>query len=821
MARYSAAKRRNIIAGALCTMAVGAMSIVSCVAWFYVETKNDTTLNVKGGAHASYFNGGNGTAAIEGQEYKAGDETGPYQIYYPTQLYYLSWLQYLGYFNEREGTHFVLTNDLDMKDYVLPPIGTIDEPFIGVFDGNGHTISNLKVSSDYGSLTSVPHEALNDGETGLKSDINIVGMFGVVGNYDGDAVYSSSEDQIYDFVLDNPIITSSSSKALGGLLVGYMNGPVKEVGVYKGALSFANAATPISNGALTGNLSDASIIGYASAQFRSAPNVYTLSDVTIKEHSGEGGSQGGGEGDEQGWGGSIDVKTLLERMNFMSQSTNSNMKKGVYRNSTFNWTANGSYIALREDRAIPLSIDNEMNQTFYNNNDNEIVSNGNSGYIVGLGGTSSSNFTARVGGNTDTSLGISSSLNGQSTYKPYTESDKTSNLALVTINSSQGSNAIVQIRDDYNSSISKMADANSISNVDDLNLTRYNAVRSSLNELLDNPGYNYYLRWAAAMSTTSVGCSNENDLSNYTKVTIPGKINGINYQNYETLRYMVNVSVKENGYITAVGRPYGSAKASMAGLVRIKRDDSGAITFRKVVQKTEVDDKMNVKTTYIDGTTDVDTGFNESTKRTGYDKALWTGFNARGYLMYVEIPVQKGDYAFGRTDTNSNNNGFSFCYLDLGVNGGEEEEVEGTYKEWSLDQVFPKTWSISGLDFITTLDKDRKDLYLCCVVSIDDPASYTFNRNGAKSMQITGNVQATYAENGMTITDSSGPVDVDYSSVDTTTIVWKYRITTFSDGNITRVFTRNGQENDTNGSLLDADYMSANHQDIYLALLAG
>ncbi len=43
-------------------------------------------------------------------------------------------------------SNFVLTADIDMKDYVLhSTIGTEENPFKGTFDGQGHTISNLTV----------------------------------------------------------------------------------------------------------------------------------------------------------------------------------------------------------------------------------------------------------------------------------------------------------------------------------------------------------------------------------------------------------------------------------------------------------------------------------------------------------------------------------------------------------------------------------------------------------------------------------------------------------------------------------------------------
>jgi hypothetical protein len=104
-------------------------------------------------------------------------------------------LQYLGYFNDTT-TYFVLTSDIDASDLVLPPVGTASSPFIGYFDGNGHTISGLNISNDKtklnntdvdGNKFNIPYQALENGE--LTDPAEIVGFFGVVGEIDED--YSS------------------------------------------------------------------------------------------------------------------------------------------------------------------------------------------------------------------------------------------------------------------------------------------------------------------------------------------------------------------------------------------------------------------------------------------------------------------------------------------------------------------------------------------------------------------------------------------------------------------------------------------------------
>lgn len=56
--------------------------------------------------------------------------------------------------NSFEDGTFTLTEDIDLSGEEWIPIGTEDNPFTGTFDGGGHTISNMSISSEgkYGAL---------------------------------------------------------------------------------------------------------------------------------------------------------------------------------------------------------------------------------------------------------------------------------------------------------------------------------------------------------------------------------------------------------------------------------------------------------------------------------------------------------------------------------------------------------------------------------------------------------------------------------------------------------------------------------------------
>ena len=195
---------------------------------------------VGGEVMPGYFAGGKGTAEQ------------PYVINRPIHLYNLAWLQNTGRFNQPDenGTytqhHFVLAADLDMKDIVLPPIGTITYPFIGTFESETsisdgvtdevkYTIRNLTVSNVIGSgeIEKRPQSVV-----GLNG-AEIIGMFGVIGVYDlaeNYQTYGNIVPSVSDFYLESPVIRAQTQKALMGLIAGYVNGKVHEVGVQGGKL---------------------------------------------------------------------------------------------------------------------------------------------------------------------------------------------------------------------------------------------------------------------------------------------------------------------------------------------------------------------------------------------------------------------------------------------------------------------------------------------------------------------------------------------------------------------------------------------------------
>ena len=205
-----------------------------------------------GSIFSGYFAGGDGSAGT------------PYIITSPIHLYNLAWLQNTGRFNNKTDDagnpiqfHFVLAENLNMSAYKLPPIGTSDFPFMGTFEGNNHVIEGLTVSN---ILAENEVEKRPPGVLELN-DAEMTGMFGVVGIVEKENYGTTAKPSISNFVLKNPTVRACTSQALVGLIGGYVNGDLINIGVEGGTIVSGAANTgametdePISHFALIGKL---------------------------------------------------------------------------------------------------------------------------------------------------------------------------------------------------------------------------------------------------------------------------------------------------------------------------------------------------------------------------------------------------------------------------------------------------------------------------------------------------------------------------------------------------------------------------------------
>lgn len=257
-----------------------AASFMGSFAWF-VNTVTLSETKINGSSEAAYF------------AYGDGSENNPFGISVPRHLRNLAWLQYMGEFSDSH-YYFELASNIDAGNYVIPPIGTEDNPFIGVFDGQGYTISNLKVTNDGTAFTAKPSNV-----TYNQADAEVVGFFGVVGTLE-DESYSSSVNCLKDVTLNNITVESKTDYTLIGLAAGYINAAMSGVKVgSSNIITNGNSAKPY-----TANLSDYGLVGYTTKTGANGTFSQKLSNYYNSSSS----------GDDAGWGGSIDMKAFYNRL---------------------------------------------------------------------------------------------------------------------------------------------------------------------------------------------------------------------------------------------------------------------------------------------------------------------------------------------------------------------------------------------------------------------------------------------------------------------------------------------------------------------------
>ncbi len=290
-----------------------------------------------GSTEAAYFAGGTGA------------ENSPYEIKSAVHLYNFAWLQYLGYFNMNPDfnngltqSHFVVSDNIDMSGFrsAIPPIGTTEYPFIGVFDGGNNTVRSVTVSNEKGTgdntLKIRPSNAEFNGTAllhvaGGGDEVSIAGLFGVTGDYDGYiATYKAAHPGFTDenaaamtvknFYADKLHVRSGSAATLTGLVAGYAGSGISNVGVYRGDINYASGASGLT--AISGDTAVTSKYALVGAVNE---NVVEWSDAE------------GTGGDNPDWGGSVDMKSLYGRL--QSFRANATQKTDNY---TYNTTNNNT-----------------------------------------------------------------------------------------------------------------------------------------------------------------------------------------------------------------------------------------------------------------------------------------------------------------------------------------------------------------------------------------------------------------------------------------------------------------------------------------------
>ena len=686
-----------------------------------------------GSAKASYFGGGDGS------------RDKPYEISSSTHFYNLAWLQYLGYFNHAEAnngryqSYFRLADNIDMSglNSALPPIGTSKYPFIGNFDGCGYTVKNVTISnklngSDGEALTNylnvrptvADNFAANKtvlpvwGDT--SKDVNIVGLFGITGDYgstataggvvqDAYGIYSetntegklrdslkspaksiSDEDanstekayygamSVANFYADNLHVRSASDSTLVGLAAGYANAAIGSVGVYRCDITVKAGATGLSDSA---PLSNYSLLG-------------DYNDAVITWGEKPSGSGGGGSGND--WGGSIDMRTLARRINYIyGAKTTVKYPSGVSDTGfAINVASSNKYLSpswntntgqalefyLGSGTMLPLAVDKEtmglsswdseektnttnniQTNSWYTDNGYELIGSSNTGYIVGSN-TASTSSGVRVkvqpiassnGGGIFRSLGLSSTQSSAT----YSAND----FVMLTVGTD---NKTYRISDDFNkNAINKNSEIWAKEEYTG-NLHQYETVRKNINEMMNGNQIAHGLRFFnfnASNYTTKT----------LTNVSLPG-ITG----SYTLIEGGINFKVAKKGYVTAISGAFARGvqydaqnKETLFNLFKVERNDDHSIASVTEIKTIYTDSSDNI---YYNPTDITDKTLAISFSALSGD----TGVFESGTAYYTEFPVNDGDYFISGTQVSNTSNAkaFTAClmYLDIGANAGGE-----------------------------------------------------------------------------------------------------------------------------------------------------
>ena len=745
--------------GIICLTIAVVLCCVATFAWFDNSVGSlDFPTNFGGSSIAAYFNGGEGSKAD------------PFQIDNPTNLYNLAWLQYLGYFNLRSGlnngraqTYFKLTSNIDMSEVAsylkaLPPIGTSEHPFIGQFDGNNKTVSKLSVSNkreDYGVYpTNAKFDnsgmltTCADAADATPSQIEFVAMFGVVGDFNewvtkstaytgndnnvefGDsraepALNPSPDPQkanqffygsmyVGSMYVDNLVVKSYTDNTLVGLAAGYVAGSLKNFGVYRSTINLAGgskgttlAKTIDANGnqvAYGNTVSKFSIVGDYDT---------TLVGWTEKPSGND-------------FGGSVDMRTLNRRINYMSAVTGTFIDNLMYYTSDsfginvkpdtsteFYWnpeSPSARVVYLNDGTVLPLNVDKEKmglssltsteitktissngrSVTYHTNNEyssnqSEIMTLNNTGYIVGGGADSSGNagfIRSRI---QPIANGIYGGIYRSLGYNKASYPDAVYNKSAFEMLTIGTDGKTYRILDDVKTStttaLSDYIDGGSVRfDASPLNFKEYEVVRNNFDKTMENAnvvhGFHFMNRLPKGNAGVNVISSPDAevlerdgvliDKKYYTTGEVPTLYSSAEHvqSKYQFVKGGLNFTLRKSGYITAIlGTFYHpSTKESLFDLYKVVRTN-GKIDSLVKIDNVYKDDKTGTISYDPSDTTG-------KTKVFSFSSLTKEKILDKGAAYYFEIPVIVGDYVIGAANDSTSYNAY-LMYLDIGANASK------------------------------------------------------------------------------------------------------------------------------------------------------
>ncbi len=711
-------------------------------AWF--SNNNNVSRGFDGSTTGAYFARGNGS------------EGNPYVINKPIHLYNLAWLQYVGFFKDKE-PYFIIERDLDMSGWALPPIGTTGNPFLGHLDGNdtlhsqGQTatakISNLTISNSFEKYNG-RHPSSQTLSTFVSPEIT--GLFGVVGD-----TASTIEPSVKNLYLDKISIDSATNNALSGVVAGYVNGALSNILINDSSLNLKEGTNK-----LTGydSISKYTSVGYCEPNYRTA---YVKNNTTMYEPQYVGNASfnptGGGGGEDQGWGGSINMLSLNRRINYIGAvSTQTVSDASSYKNiissssynlytylsnttKEFKWNDAGTpyLIYINDGTLLPLNIDEEQafagnelevspegnkitkwhTTNFYktHTSEAEIIKKSNTGYLVGDGKEGQTN-TIRSR-KYPLKFGLSQSYGSNAVPDKYDPNS----IVFHSIDTTSG----------------KEIEINS-SNYGSFN--KFNSVKEEFDRIMDkSPSTIHGFHFMNTINPNSLSIKEAENVV----------IDGLPEKNkYQFVKSALNFTVKEQGYITAILGSYFSntEKQSLFDIFKIERKSDGTIESAKQIKKI-YGTKNNIHYSYDNSA--VSNLLFDFTKVSGSQLPLSP---LKAY--YFEFPVLPGDYVIGKASGSDGLNAY-IMYLDIGANAGGTEgaKVDRTKVYELLEQIsegFTYPTGVAIVDFDNAVNDVKK---LTITVGATYSGKVTFNYSGNNNAQIS--VNASNSDTGLAYFDEN------------------------------------------------------------------
>ena len=273
--------------------------------------------------------------SVEDEYYASGLGTSddPFVITKPRHLYNLAWLQYLGFYNKNSGPdnhqfYFKLGDNIDMSKFgAIPPIGSELNPFVGNFNGAGYVVSNVTISNNFNDFTSHPSSISAWDNNTTHKQPHIMGFFGVIGEYPGgnkNSAYDTNVNEFKNTGLTGVTIKTVLPDSLAGVAAGYVRDSslsdthtvLKNVVVDNSTISLPQSGTTSSYGKDVNNvnltkISEYTLVGYTNNKagvVKASKEVYGINlENNITFNATE-------DGNTEGWGGSIDMKSVLTRL---------------------------------------------------------------------------------------------------------------------------------------------------------------------------------------------------------------------------------------------------------------------------------------------------------------------------------------------------------------------------------------------------------------------------------------------------------------------------------------------------------------------------